>query len=166
MKRRTCLLFGATLALTGCQSWQPVPDVKRTGKFSLQMNWAEGYEYSASGRFTWERFGEKTVLTLLSPIFTVLGRLTYTPKGARYQSGREDFRGPDAETLLAEASGLPLPVYLLADWLAGQKLAQQSDGWQLKKAQTYPDGSLKRAQIVRAANPNIALRLFCDAPLS
>ncbi len=164
MKRRTCLLLGAALTLTGCQSWAPVPDIKHAGKFSIRLTWAEGYQYSTSGRFTWERFGEKTVLTLLSPIYSVLGRLTYSPKGARYQSGRDDFRGDDAQTLLAEASGIELPVYLLADWLKGQKLNTQQDGWRLDKAQTYPDGSLKRAQITRDGDPTIALRLFCEAP--
>lgn len=70
----------------------------------------------------WVQWGGAFTITLTAPVTGRQWRLVGTPNGATLDGlDGGPRRGPDAETLLLEATGWRLPVVQMADWVRGRR---------------------------------------------
>lgn len=132
---RSWLALLALVMLAGCAA--PVrtpapPDVKVwVGRLSLNV--AERPGDSFSGGFELKGAPETGELTLYTPLGGVAARLAWTPGEATLRSGNEERKFPSLEALVRDATGSPLPVTALFDWLEGR--ATEIAGWEADVSQ-------------------------------
>jgi outer membrane lipoprotein LolB len=80
-----------------------------------------------SGRFEWVQDGARFDVSLSAPVTRQSWRLVGDAASARLEGLEDGPRaGPDAATLLREATGWEIPVLALADWVRGVR-AQGAD---------------------------------------
>ncbi|KAA2284155.1 lipoprotein insertase outer membrane protein LolB [Arenimonas fontis] len=75
-----------------------------------------------SGRLDWRQQGDQAEVRLSAPVTRTSWRLLVWPGLARLEGiegGPQE--GPDAERLLHEALGWPIPVGAMADWVRGMR---------------------------------------------
>jgi outer membrane lipoprotein LolB len=73
-----------------------------------------------SGRFEWVQDGARFDVSLSAPVTRQSWRLVGDAASARLEGLEDGAReGPDAATLLREATGWEIPVLALADWVRG-----------------------------------------------
>lgn len=77
MKRRT-LLFGSLMLLSGCVTVQPLDSRERAGRFSLSVAGPDGIE-AVTGRWKLVEAKDFTELTLMTPLYGILARITSRP---------------------------------------------------------------------------------------
>ncbi len=78
---------------------------------SDRQSFSAGFELSGAAR--------EGQLKLLSPLGNALTVIQWDETGAQVQTGQETRRYASLELLLEEASGAPIPLRTLFDWLAG-----------------------------------------------
>ena len=67
-------------------------------------------------------------LTLLSPIGSILARLSWNPQEAILERGAERWTGSSVEALAQQLAQTPLPVQALFDWIQGRPVSYA--GWE------------------------------------
>lgn len=135
-----------------------------------------------SGRIDWRRDGDALQISLSAPVTRQSWQLFAEPGGARIEGLEGGTRhGPDAATLLREATGWEIPVARLDDWLRGLRagglpvaalewgehglLRQlQQDGWRIdyRWPETLPAGGLPMPVRIDAVNGEAKVKLLVD----
>lgn len=98
--------------LTGTQQlWDGRFGVKITGQKSND---------GGSGGFSLSHDGQTDILDIRNPLGGSLAKITITASGAKLEDGAKVFEAHDADALLQNYLGLPLPARGLSYWLNGQ----------------------------------------------
>jgi outer membrane lipoprotein LolB len=137
VKRRTSLraataaASGLLLALAGCAVSPTSPELsgpRWSGRLALQI---EGHpEGSFTASFDLRGSARAGELELFTPLGGTAAWLQWTPDRARLRApGQPERQAASLNDLLVQATGAPLPVAALFDWLAG--VPSVADGWQV-----------------------------------
>jgi outer membrane lipoprotein LolB len=102
----------------GVQSW--------AGRLALTVEGQASQSFSAG--FELKGAPEAGELTLFNPLGGTLAVLSWSPGTATLRNGGNTRQFPSLEALAQEATGAPLPVAALFDWLAGKPTPVA--GWQ------------------------------------
>ncbi len=155
-----------------------------SGRLSVAYQ-KDGKGESLSGKFTWQQSGDRTDVTLASPLGQTIATIAITPTEATLTQGNGRTRAAaDIDTLSAQALGWPLPVSGLRDWLQGYAMAADGgrfiaspqrtsvttrDGWHLSYVSWQDDAATslrpKRIDAERSASPQadqVAIRIVID----
>ena len=111
----------AALLLAGCATPQrsAPPGVQSwTGRMALTVEGQASQSFSAG--FELQGRPEAGELTLTNPLGGTVAVLSWAPGSARLRSNGSTRDFPSLEALAEEATGAPLPVASLFDWLAGK----------------------------------------------
>lgn len=123
------LLTGVLLVLSGCAqipTATPIANQHWSGRIALQVDGQEAQSFSAS--FELQGTPSQGKLELLSPFGTQLARLQWDQNQATLSARGETQVSHSLESLLLQATGTPIPVAALFDWLSGTQT--HADGWQ------------------------------------
>lgn len=133
-----------------------------------------------SGRLDWQQQGETFRVSLGAPVTRQSWRLAGEPGGATLDGLEGGPRsGPDAEALLREATGWPIPVEAMAWWMRGLPApggARQAfgadgrlrqlvaDGWTVEFQEWLPaaDGWPEMPRRLQASREGARVRLVVD----
>jgi outer membrane lipoprotein LolB len=130
--RRGCLacLLGATLLLAACatppRSAVPAGTQVWTGRLALNVEGQSNQSFSAG--FELKGAPQSGELTLSGPLGGTVAVLAWSPGSATLRSNGTTREFPSLEALAQDATGAPLPVAALFDWLAGK--ATPVAGWE------------------------------------
>ena len=130
------------------------------GRLSLRYE-RNGKEEAMHGSFEWSQAPQHIALTLLSPLGQTLATVEITPVSATLTQANQPPRSTaDADTLIADTLGWPLPVSGLRDWLQGfvvdasgkrivvalqaDDVITTKDGWRLHYVTWDSDGAAPR----------------------
>lgn len=113
-----CAMPPRTPAAPGVQVW--------TGRLALTVEGQPGS--SLSGGFELKGAPETGELTLFNPLGGTAAVLSWSPGAATLRSGNEVRQFASLEALAQEATGAPLPIAALFDWLAGRPTPVE--GWE------------------------------------
>jgi outer membrane lipoprotein LolB len=102
----------------GVQAW--------TGRLALSVEGQANKSFSAG--FELKGAPEAGELTLFNPLGGTLAVLAWSPGTATLRANGSTRQFPSLEALAQEATGAPLPVASLFDWLAGKATPVQ--GWE------------------------------------
>jgi outer membrane lipoprotein LolB len=122
------LAIFATLWLSACAVPRTVtaPGVQVwSGRLALTVEGQASQSFSAG--FELKGAPADGELTLYNPIGGTLAVLAWSPGTATLRAGGTARQFPSLEALAQEATGAPLPVAALFDWLAGK--ATPVEGW-------------------------------------
>lgn len=98
------------------QTAQPGQDFTASGRFALRHE-----DGSAAGRFSWQRQGERDSILLSDPLGRGIAEIVREPGSTRLNTAdQRHLRAADADTLVHDALGYPLPVAGLSSWLTGR----------------------------------------------
>jgi outer membrane lipoprotein LolB len=141
------------LLLAGCATpeRQPPADPQAqvwTGRLALTVEGNQSQSFSAG--FELQGRPETGQLTLFNPLGGTLAVLAWSPGAATLRSGDKVQQFESVEALAVQATGAPLPITALFDWLRGVETPVA--GWQADVSQVA-QGRL-RAQ--RNAPPPVA----------
>jgi outer membrane lipoprotein LolB len=168
-----CGALAALLALGACATLQPsapLPagtppaayrqSIDLKGRLSLRYE-RNGKEEAMHGNFEWSQTPAHVALTLSSPLGQTLAIVDISPGMATLKQANQAPRtAPDADTLIADALGWPLPVAGLRDWMQGvaidatgkrivaapqaDETVKTNDGWQLHFVSWEGEGAAAR----------------------
>jgi outer membrane lipoprotein LolB len=128
----------------GTQAW--------TGRLALTVEGQRDQSFSAG--FELKGAPEAGELRLFNPLGGTVAVLAWAPGSATLRSGGNARQFPSLEALAEEATGAPIPIAALFDWLEGR--ATPVSGWEADVSQVA-DGRLRAR---RSAPPPAAdLRL-------
>ena len=150
------------------------------GRFAVKVTGlTESQNQGGSGGFTLTQESLKDVLEIRNPMGGSIAKITITPGEATLESDGKVVSAVDADTLVQNTLGLPLPARGLSNWLRGEvrpgseasvdrnskgqvsKISQ--DGWDL----TYTWSSTNRLEkltMIRSSNVgSIDIRLVFDS---
>ena len=151
------------------------------GRFSVKViGLTESQNQGGSGGFTLTQDALKDVLEIRSPMGGSIAKITITPGEATLESDGKVVTALDADTLVQNTLGLPLPARGLSNWLRGEvrpgseasiernpkgqvsKISQ--DGWDL--VYTWSNTNrLEKLIMTRSSNiGSIDIRLVFDRP--
>jgi len=151
------------------------------GRFAVKITGlTESQNQGGSGGFTLTQDALKDILEIRNPVGGSVAKITITPGEASLERNGEVTTAIDADTLIQNALGLPLPARGLSNWLRGEirpgstasvdrdakgrvsKITQ--DGWTL----SYDWSSANRLEklvMTRSSNiGSIDIRLVFDSP--
>ena len=124
--RRRLALAGLGLLLGACASVPPERPARFwSGRLGLQVH-SEPPQSLQAG-FELQGDALKGELTLLSPVGSVLARLSWRPGQATLERGEERWIRRSVEELGQQLVNTALPVQALFDWIEGRPLAHA--GW-------------------------------------
>lgn len=164
-------LLGAAL-LAGCAQ----APVRLAGEEAVSGRFAARYgdprqgklDQGVQGRFLWRKGAQEESLELFPPFGQSQARLSASASGARLEmSGGETRLGADADALLADLLGFPLPFARLGSWLrcrppAASAAARWSEsGWTIDCSAYAQDRRI--AASGAAAGQAVELKLAIDA---
>ena len=155
---RRAAVLGAAGLLAGCAA-PPKPSAPESNYWAgrLALSVAPPQRQSFSAGFELRGSAEAGELTLTNPLGGILAVLSWAPGSATLRSGGEVRRFDSVDALAEEATGAPLPIAALFDWLRG--VASPVAGWAADLSQ-LGEGRL-RAQ--RTEPPPLAeLRLLLE----
>lgn len=90
-----------------------------SGRLSIRYE-VNGTEQSSHGSFDWAQHQARTTVQLLSPLGQTVAVMTVTPdKATLTQANRGPKFAMDADTLIYDAIGWPMPINGLQNWLQG-----------------------------------------------
>ena len=150
------------------------------GRFAVKVTGLnEGRNQGGSGGFTLTQNALTDVLEIRNPVGGSIAKITIKPGEAILERNGEITTAIDADTLVQNALGLPLPARGLSDWLRGQtrpgsnasvernstgqvsKITQ--DGWTLNYNWVNPQ-RLEKLTMTRSSNiGSIDIRLVFDS---
>jgi outer membrane biogenesis lipoprotein LolB len=150
------------------------------GRFAVKVTGLnEGRNQGGSGGFTLTQDALTDVLEIRNPVGGSIAKITIKPGEAILERNGEITTAIDADTLVQNALGLPLPARGLSDWLRGQtrpgsnasvernstgqvsKITQ--DGWTLNYNWVNPQ-RLEKLTMTRSSNiGSIDIRLVFDS---
>ena len=158
--RLAAWLFALGLLLAGCATPQrqapadPQAQVW-TGRIALTVEGNQSQSFSAG--FELQGRPETGQLTLFNPLGGTLAVLAWTPGAATLRSSDKVQQFESVEMLAVQATGAPLPITALFDWLRGE--ATPVAGWQADVSQVA-QGRLRAQR--SAPPPAVDLRLAFD----
>ena len=124
------LLALAALLLAGCatpvRTAAPPGTAVWTGRMALQVEESSSQSFSAC--FELKGSAQTGELTLYNPLGGTLAVLSWAPGSALLRSNGQTRQFESVDALLSHATGAPIPVAALFDWLAG--VATPVPGWQ------------------------------------
>jgi outer membrane lipoprotein LolB len=130
----------------------------RTGRLALTV--PDQPQQSFSAGFELRGKPEAGELLLLTPIGGTAAQLRWQPGQALLQlPGRPEQAFPSLDAMVEQATGAPVPVAALFDWLAG--VDTPVPGWEADLS-ALPDGRLRAQR--RAPPPAADLRVVLDRP--
>lgn len=97
-----------------------------SGRLALQIE--DQASQSFSSAFELHGSAERGELTLLNPLGNVLAQVQWSPEQAKLQSREQTTTSDSLDALLIQATGTPIPVKALFNWLRG--LESTVPGWQ------------------------------------
>lgn len=154
-------LTATVLLLAGCASppraTAPV-DLQSgpwTGRLALQV--ADSPDQSFSATFELKGQAPAGALTLFTPFGGTAAVLNWSPGSATLQANGEVRQYESVDALVAHATGSPLPVAALFDWLAGRHVPVP--GWQADLSM-LAEGRLRAQRI--SPPPQADLRVVLD----
>lgn len=130
---------------------------------------------SLTGRLSWQHRGDQDTVLLQDPFGRGLAELFSGPGGAELRTADGMVRrAADGDALVAELSGVAVPVAAIGEWLAGRVAAGalaerdaagrvvrlQRDGWQVDYR--YGDGEPLPDRIIAARPGGPEVRLTVD----
>ena len=151
------------------------------GRFAVKVTGlTESQNHGGSGGFTLTQEALKDILEIRNPMGGSIAKITITPGEATLESDGKVVTAVDADTLVQNTLGLPLPARGLSNWLRGEvrpgseasiernangqvsKISQ--DGWDL--AYTWGNTNrLEKLAMTRSSNiGSIDIRLVFDSP--
>ncbi|MCA0212925.1 MAG: outer membrane lipoprotein LolB [Proteobacteria bacterium] len=158
--RRTCALaLAVALLATGCAT--PPPAERNlaqgpwSGRLALRLDGTPPQSFTAA--FELKGRAEAGELALRTPLGNTAAQLSWAPGRATLRSGSDLHEFDSLDALAAHATGTPLPVAALFDWLAG--VPTQAAGWSADLAE-LPAGRLQARRTAPA--PAADLRLVLD----
>jgi outer membrane lipoprotein LolB len=152
--------LGLALLLAACAQVPRGPsdalDNVRTGRLALSVPEQPSQSFSAG--FDLRGRPQAGQLTLLNPLGGTVARLEWQPGNALLSvPGQPAQQFPSLEAMVERATGAPIPVAALFDWLAGT--ATPVPGWEVDLSQ-LPDGRLRAQR--HAPPPQADLRVVLD----
>ncbi|HLS84180.1 MAG TPA: lipoprotein insertase outer membrane protein LolB [Arenimonas sp.] len=130
-----------------------------------------------SGQLRWQQQEGQGELQLSAPVSRRSWRLSLLPGQARLEGLEQGpLQGPDAEQLLAEALGWPIPLGAMADWVRGARAPGparigfgpdglpawiEQQGWRVEYRDWFP-GEPARPRRVFAERDDARVRLVVD----
>jgi outer membrane lipoprotein LolB len=134
------------LFLAGCAT-PPRPVVPPgtqvwTGRLALSVEGQKEQSFSAG--FELKGAPEAGELTLFNPLGGTIAVLAWSPGHATLRSAGTTREFPSLEALAEEATGAPIPIAALFDWLAGK--ATPVSGWQADVTQVA-EGRLRARRV-------------------
>lgn len=165
MTRRTFLLAAASAVtgvpalLAGCAApaRAPVTGARWSGRLALQVEGDAQSSFSAG--FDLRGSPREGELELTTPLGSVAALLQWSPGRARlWAPGQPDRSAGSLDELVTQATGAPLPVAALFDWLDG--IPTPADGWQADLSQREQG----RLRARRLTAPAADLRLVLEQP--
>ena len=159
-KLRWAALLGLLALLSACAHLSPPTsqtDASRqfwSGRLALTVHSDPPQSLSAS--FELRGDAKEGALQLTGPLGTTIAELSWTPQQALWRAGQQTRAYASLDELVAQATGTPLPVAALFDWLSGDNTPV--DGWRAELAQ-LPMGQLSahREQPLPTADLRIVL---------
>jgi outer membrane lipoprotein LolB len=128
----------------------------RTGRLALTV--ADQPAQSFAGGFELRGRAEAGELALLSPLGGIVALLRWQPGSATFEAtGRDPQRYPSLQAMIDHATGTPLPVAALFDWLSGTNTPVP--GWEADLSQ-LADGRIRAMR--RDPPPQADLRVVLD----
>jgi outer membrane lipoprotein LolB len=144
-----------------------------SGRLSLQYE-QNGKPQAVHGSFVWAQTGERSALTMLSPLGQTVATIEAVPGAATLvQAGQPLRTASDVDTLTIQTLGWPLPVAGLRNWLQGfaidadgkpftampQRAAEVTtrDGWRIR----YPAWRIDLERYTEQAG-NVSIRIVID----
>jgi outer membrane lipoprotein LolB len=153
-RRLACLV--ALAALSACTSAPRQSNPRLwSGRLALQVHSEPAQHFHAA--FELQGSATQGELTLLSPLGSVLARLSWTPQQASLERGNERWIRPTVEQLAMQLVQTPLPVQTLFDWIEGRDTAHA--GWQVDQSQ-HPQGQITARR--SAPDAPAVLRIVLD----
>ena len=151
------------------------------GRFAVKITGlTDSQNQGGSGGFTLTQDALKDILEIRNPVGGSIAKITITPGEASLERNGEVITAIDADTLIQNALGLPLPARGLSNWLRGDvrpssnasvernekgqvnKIIQ--DGWTLNYSWSASN-HLEKLVMTRSSNiGSIDIRLVFDAP--
>ncbi|MEJ8839416.1 outer membrane lipoprotein LolB [Ramlibacter sp. AN1133] len=113
-----------------------------TGRLALSVEGQAGQSFSAG--FELKGAPENGELSLFNPLGGTIAVLAWAPGSATLRSGGNTRQFDSLEALAQEATGAPIPIAALFDWLAGK--ATPVAGWQADVSQVA-DGRLRARRV-------------------
>jgi outer membrane biogenesis lipoprotein LolB len=89
------------------------------GRFGVKVTGQKSTE-GGSGGFSLSHDGHTDILDIRNPLGGALAKITITASGAKLEDGDKVFEAHDADALLQNYLGLPLPARGLSYWLNGR----------------------------------------------
>jgi outer membrane lipoprotein LolB len=157
--RRASLLLCVVL-LSGCAHLSPPSPRSEgapawSGRLALQVEGSASQSFSAGFELTGSaQTGE---LNLLNPLGGTVARMAWQPGSATLLARGETSQFDSLASLVEHASGAPLPVAALFDWLRGDNTA--IPGWQADLSQ-LANGRLSAVR--SQPQPTATLRVVLD----
>jgi outer membrane lipoprotein LolB len=151
--------FAAALVLAGCatppRTEKPAGQANLwSGRLALQVEGNQSQSFAAG----FELKGDANIgeLTLSNPLGGIMAAMTWSPGSATLRSNGKTQQFDSVDALVAGATGSPIPVAALFDWLQGKNTSVA--GWEANLS-LLPQGriSARRTQPEPAADLRIAL---------
>jgi len=89
------------------------------GRFAIKIG-NSNESKGGSGAFTLTHENQIDILDIRNPLGGALAKITISPSNAKLESGDKVFESVDADSLLQNYLGLPLPARGLSKWLNGE----------------------------------------------
>jgi len=151
------------------------------GRFAVKITGiTNSQNQGGSGGFTLTQDAQKDILEIRNPVGGSIAKITITPGEASLESNGKVVTAIDADTLMQNTLGLPLPARGLSNWLRGEvrpgstasvernSSGQVSqiiqDGWNLNYTWSKSN-TLEKLNLSRNSNiGSIDIRLVFDKP--
>ena len=147
------LLAGCAHLNSGRQNADP--SAFWSGRLALQVDGSASQSFSAS--FELKGSAEAGELILFNPLGGTLARMVWQPGSATLHANGEVRPFASLDALVAQATGAPLPLAALFDWLHGSNTPVP--GWQADLAR-LDDGRLTAVR--NQPEPTATLRIVLD----
>ena len=156
MQRRTALIALPAAFLAACAvTPRERPARFWSGRLGLQVQGDRPQDLYAG--FELQGTPEHGDLTLLSPIGSVLARLTWQPGQALLEQGDRRWNDTSVDALTLRLTHTAVPVLALFDWLEGRATA--SEGWSVDLS-AWSEGRIQAQRL--SPPPQARLRIVLD----
>lgn len=98
-----------------------IRDFAVDGRFALKITLPDGQVDSSGGRLSWTHVQQTDRVLLANPLGMGLAEIERSPEKTQLRTGDgKAYAGDDADLLIAEITGQPLPISHLPAWLRGR----------------------------------------------
>lgn len=154
--------MAAALFVAGCATPAPpassssVATAAWSGRLAVRVDGQPPQSFSAA--FELKGHAQTGDLALRTPLGNTAAQLAWAPGRASLRSGSQVQEFDSLDALVTHATGTPLPVAALFDWLAGTPTP--ADGWEADLSELQSAGRLQARRL--APPPAAELRLVLD----